>query len=93
MMVKPSIILTKAQVSEIGRDKSLSIFFGGGGVTLGIGLKIWKISLENMHSSIFQKRSNCTRPSDSRAILNVFEKFTRACFPQIALETIYYYLY
>jgi hypothetical protein len=29
----------------------------------------------------------------TRAILIVFEKLTRACFPQIALETIYYYLY
>jgi hypothetical protein len=34
-MVKPSIILAKVQVSEIGL-KSLSIFFGG--FTLGIGM-------------------------------------------------------
>ena len=34
-MVKPSIVLAKVQVSDIG-PKSLSTFFGG--VTLGIGL-------------------------------------------------------
>ncbi len=36
----------------------------------------------------FSKTSNCTRPSDSCNFDRLVEKLTRACFFQIALETI-----
>ena len=49
---------------------------------------IWK----NTHSWVFQ-RLQMALVVRTRAILIVFEKLTRACFSQIALETILLYTY
>ena len=42
----------------------------------------------NMHSGIFERPQITLVHGRTRAILGVFEKLTRACYIQIALETM-----
>ena len=48
---------------------------------------VFRAISKNIHSWVFQ-RLQIALALQTRAILTVFEKLTRACFFQIALETI-----
>ena len=52
----------------------------------------YEIFQKNFSRGVFQKRRNCTRPSESCRILFIFEKLTRANFPKLHSKP-YYYLF
>jgi hypothetical protein len=78
--VECSLILTRKLKLQLSRTCLCKLLISN----CMVSREIWI----NMHSIVsFSKTSNSTRPSDS-CYFEVFEKLTRACYIQIALETI-----